>query len=321
MKRRCLSFIFSLSLISYPSLSKDIVNKLDNQYNRSLEDKLPAIFFEPIQCTRSSISYFLENTYNHPLYGPKYFAFNLLHVTDFIRHASTLQQPRRYIAKSLRLFLRKQYSLLYININSTAFFEFLKELPVLLKPYFDRNKEKQKIVKSIKDILYNFLVHDFTALKTNPNETLQNFAEKVYDSTLGKKEADMSLQELRFVVLQFLETACNKLIWSSLDQEESWHLLKSLSSSCEELYKNHIITAEQLDNLLWILIYRYSYFLELEGAELSSDFYALARKDLSQETVPLWTFKETFPYGGSKVRYLYQALMEGEIRARASNLL
>lgn len=143
-------FSFSILLISFGfcsfllgvSTTKDSLNKTLNQSAKTLEESLPDIFFAPLEYTRESMGTFLEFTFNHPLYGPKFFAFNLFHVSEFLKHAPKTKQPRRYCTKALQRFTSKEQSLIYIN--STAFFELLEQLPEFLATYFDKTKEKEK---------------------------------------------------------------------------------------------------------------------------------------------------------------------------------
>ncbi len=323
MKLRYISFIVcvcSIFLASHFtfSFSKDSEKKGDNQYMHTLDDSLPEIFFAPLEYTRASIEQFLEHTYNHPLYGPKFFALNLFHVAEFLKHAHKTRQPRRYISKALQRFIHKEHSLIYIN--STAFFELLEQLPEFLKPYFDKSKEKKEILSDIKRCAYNFLAQEFHYLKSDPDKALDKFAESLYECTTNRnkvKSYDISSTRLQQIIVEFLKTSCSKLIWSAVDQEWSWNLVKSFSCKFVNLYKAGIITPKQLNELLWILLYRYCYFLELEGEKLSPEFYAHVRKDLETEQVPLWSTPERNQYAIKKLHYLQQSLMEAEIFAQA----
>lgn len=323
MKLRYVSFIscvYSILILSHFtfSFSKDNEKKRDNQHMHTLEESLPEIFFSPLEYTRASIGYFLEHTYNHPLYGPKFFALNLFHVGEFLKHAHKTKQPRRYISKALQRFIHKEHNLIYIN--STAFFELLEQLPEFLQSYFDKSKEKKEILSDIKRCAYNFLLQEFNYLKSDPDQALDKFAQRLYECTSNRdrtKSYDISIGRLQHTVVEFLKTSCSKLIWSAVDQEWSWKLVKAFSYKFVDLYKASIITPKQFNELLWVLLYRYCYFLELEGEKLSPTFYAHIRNDLETEQAPLWATPERNQYAIKKLHYLQQALMEAEIFAQA----
>jgi hypothetical protein len=267
MKRHCLYLSLSIFTSISVLLPKDNVNGFDNQYMHA-EETLPDMFFAPIACTRSSISYFLEHTYNHPLYGPEFLAFNLFHVEQFLNHARFTKQPRRYTAQALSPFTRKIQSL-YI-IHYTAFFEILEQLPAILKPLFDKNKEKQKIVEALMSSTYDFLVHDFKKLRTDPDSVLRAFAEKQYSITTAESNSqqDCSIEQLQEVLVQFLTAVSSKLIWHEIDQEKTWQVLKAISYVFKELNTLRIITEKHCDDFVWILLFRYAEFLESKGGKL-----------------------------------------------------
>lgn len=163
-------------------------------------------------------------------------------------------------------------------------------------------------------------MNDFQFLKNNPDEALDKLANNIYDITIGRdknKNNDISIWRLQSTLYEFLKTSISKLVWSSQDKEWSWTLVKSISDKLMQLKRDQIISAKQLDSLLWQLIYRYCYFLELEGEKLSPEFYNRARNDIMNEEVPLWSYIERNTYGIKKAHYLKQALMEAEIFAQA----
>lgn len=276
-------------------------------------------FFKQPKYSKTSITCFLRHTFNHSYYAQKFLAVNFSHLKTFLSYASKSNQPRSYIESVLSLFRQKLKSTSYIN--AYAFIEFLDTMPSIIQPYFDEENEKKEKLDNIKNTIQDFLINNFEDLKENTEETLQNLSEKIYETTLIKpsdKEIDISVTKLQHTVMLFLETALSKLVWSPYDQKEIWESVKHIANKLEDLLLHNIILdTDSLDELFWTLIYRFCYFLEIAGSEISINCYQLINNELTTQKSLFWTLKERELFITPKLKYLKYHLMQAEARARA----
>ncbi len=284
----------------------------------NLSPKTIAHFFHQPKYSASNIKCFLRHTYNHPAYAQKFLAVNFSHVKTFLSYTDKSPQPRGYIESVLSLFKQKIKVTPYIN--SYACIEFLEHMPSLMQEYFNEEKEKQEKINNIKELIHEYLYSNFNRLKHDPEDTLNDMSEKIYDLTVEKpnEETDISINKLQQTIISFLETSLNKLIWSPLDQKEIWESVKLIANQLEDLLLQNIIpNIETLDELYWTLINRFCYFLEISGNELNMESYELINNDIITQKSLLWTLKEREPHVTSKYRHLKYHLMLSEAKARA----
>ena len=65
-------------------------------------------------------------------------------------------------------------------------------------------------------------------------------------------------------LVDFLEIAMAKLIWSPEEHEKIWENVKAISRQLEVLIQHNILNdANDLDDLYWTLIHRFCFFLEI----------------------------------------------------------
>lgn len=313
----------NFNLLSIKNTEKEIV-KQDIAKNSDFFsfDNYPEIlihFFRQPKYTKSSYKCFLRHTYNHPHYAQKFLAVNFSHVNSFLSYSNKTNLPRSYIDAVISLFHQKFKSTYYVN--AYAFLDFLNEFPNQISKFLNEKTEKEEKIKNIKNSIYNFLLKDFEKLKENPEKSLNEISEKIYNITLAKpdnKDVDISISKLQNTIMLFLETVITKLIWNPKDQNEIWESIKKISHQLEELLIQNIIPdIESLDGLYWTLINRFCYFLEISGTEIALNCYKIINNELTTQRSSLWTIPEREPFIRSKLNHLRQHLLNAEVKARA----
>lgn len=313
------SRIFLLTyIILFPILNYATEKDANKQHIDNNNTNMMQFFFRQPKYTRSSIKCFLKHIYNNNKYAQNFLSLNFSHIATFLSYSNETDLPRDYIAKIMTLFGQKLKSTTYIN--SYAFCDLLEVLPSLIKSHFNQEKEKNCKIESFKECLYSYLLTDFKKLKENPNTALEELSNKIYNIAFrdADQSQDISIIKLQHAVISFLEIALSKLIWSPIDQEEVWLSVKSIAHNIEQLHNNNIIPDVYfLDQLLWSLVYRFTYFLGLAGAELSQKCYQVIQEDLATQESALWSLPEQEAFITTKLAYLEEYLLEAEIRSRA----
>ena len=120
-------------------------------------------------------------------------------------------------------------------------------------------------------------------------------------------------------LFRFLDIALSKLIWNAQEPEQIWDSFKTITKNLENLMEHHIINdLDDLDDLLWTLIHRFCYFLDIVRPELPSAFYEQIKDDLTNQQLALLTIEEQEPLIEPKNSYLLQAVIEGQARKQGA---
>lgn len=275
---------------------------------------IPDFFYKPLEYSQQSFQFFLSSIYNHRLYPQGFLALNFLHVISGINLASQAEQPRRYMRKLFYLFDPKMQM---IYINPYAFSEMLNHLPLAMTPFCNKAQEKRIIVEAIKETIGSCLVNNFTQLKKDPETTLNKLAQNIYALTVSGEERDISIAQLQYAFHYFLARGISNLVWSPSDQIDSWELVKTLSHQIEKCLECNLIDEEMVDDLFWVLLQRYAFFMDICAADLHQAFFDAINKDLRTERASLWLLEEREEFITTKLSFLKNALMEAEIKSRA----
>lgn len=305
-----LFLIISIPLISSVVPTQSTENSLVNQH--MTPSALPTFFFNPLEYSQKSFTFFLERVYNHHRYPQEFLALNFLHVVSGTALASASNQPRRFIKQMLDLFDQK---LMQIYINPYAFADMLTQIIPLISRYTDPEKEKRNTIEGLKQHIGNYLVDHFHELKVDTDATLTNLAQELY-ALLHNEQKDISVRELQHAVHYFIARGLIHLIWSPSDQLDTWSITKTLSRLLETCTERSLIDGDMLDDLFWILLKRYSYFISLSSSELDASFFEGARHDLLTEQTALWLYPEREAYITTKLEYFQNILIEAEVTAR-----
>lgn len=275
----------------------------------------PDFFFHPLEYSRSSFKFFLTNVYNHRNYPQHFLALNFIHIVSGINLAPETDQPRRYIRKLFSLFDPK---MLNIYINPYAFSELLNQIPSAMAPFCNITKEKKDSIEAIKECIGSCLVDNYAKLKNNPDATLTELARTIQRLTSSNDDVDISIRELQHAYHYFLARGISNLVWSPTDQAETWKLVKTIACQLEKCTEYYMLDEEMLDDLFWVLLQRYAYFIDLCAPDLEQAFFDSVYHDLKTEKAALWMIEEREEFITTKLAYLRTVLMEAEIKSKTS---
>jgi hypothetical protein len=270
----------------------------DNQYFISLEnnpfttdnDKLLESFYQPIPFNKEGFALFLKETFNRDLYAKEFMPYSMhTHVEQFLRWAHQSGQPSTNAAASLRLFTNRMKAAPYMTV--TPLISITQHLPASLNGYF--GDAPGSVFSSLKRLLKRLMFRAFNThfefFRSEPGQFFDTLStdilHEIQASDLMQHEIDK--EQLRFIVIRFLEIGISKLIWSPLDQEDVWHSFKRLSGALAQLEQNGIIIHDDLNDLLTSLVERLVYFFEITGSDLSPETLAMIEQDLQSDLLTI----------------------------------
>jgi hypothetical protein len=268
-------------------------------------------FTRPLAYSRESISQFLSTVFNDSQYAQGYLASNLAHIGQLLAVASKHPHPRRFIKRSIGLFSLKFQDIRYLN--AYAFCSLLEDLLHHVAPRCNADSDKQRTVESFKKTIGAYLVDKFELLREEPEEALTELATHLYELTFERQ--DISIRELQHVLHYFLSQATQALVWSPEEQEETWYCMIAIAHLFEQCTEHNLIDKEMLDDLYWILLHRYGYFLSLAGQELTPAFYDVASTAL-QDMQGFWYTDEREKLIDTKATYIQKVLMQEHAASR-----
>ena len=302
--------LLSSALYLMGFLSQDTQKSFSNQQRH--ESTIPDSFFKPLNYSKSSISGFLHDTYNHPLYAQHFLALNFAHVTQLLSLAKHHNHPREFIRRGLGLFVLKFNN---IYVNSYALCTFLDDLNTLLAPYADTSADKKYMVELLKNSIGSYLTEQFDRLRTQPDQALEELSEKLY-ALIHQADDDNSLRELQHAVYYFISRVLSLVVWSPDDQADTWHSMVTMGHQLGQLAEKNIIDRSMVDTLYWVLLNRYANFLHIAGVELTTATYDVASESLKNDPQPFWHTDEREMFIQTKFEYIKNALIEAETAAQ-----
>ncbi len=275
--------------------------------------------FSSIEFTALGMQNFLRNVYNSTEYAHDILPHSFDHLIQFLIHGTKTNQSRAYIRSVIKLFGNKAKELEYIN--PSAIDEMLEHMTARIKDYvkvpdinlFEKHKE------AVNELLYQSFLTKFEQFKKEPNIFFDGLSKdilRVVDS--HKTDDEISIEQLQHTVVRFLEVALNKLIWSPQDNEQTWESVKSIARRLETMLDNHIITdADDLDDLYWTLIHRYSYFLKIAGNQMPANVFDRIKEDMTNQELSLLSLEEQEEHMITKAQHLTHMIRQLEARRLA----
>ena len=303
-------FVGSMCIPHVAFTVQDTQNRTYVQQMGTKARTVPDFFYKPLEYSQASFQFFLTSIYNHKQYPQGFLALNFLHVISGLNLAPQADQPRRYMRKLFYLFDPKM-QLIYINPH--VFSEMLNHVPAVMAPYCNKSHEKKQTIESIKETIGSYLVTHFSHLKNNPEDSLRELAQSVYALTAPHDDKDISISELQHAFHYFLARGITNLVWSPQEQIETWNLVKTLSCQLEKCCEYGMIDEEMLDDLFWVLLQRYAFFVDLCASDFHQAFFDAIAKDLRTERAALWLLEEREEFITTKLTFFKNALMEAEL--------
>jgi len=231
-------------------------------------------------------------------------------------------QSRAYAKSVIKLFHNKLKGNSYLN--NYALSNMLHTFPNLLSHHFIQTKTNwwEIFTKSIKDMLYDKFLANFSLFKQTPDAFLNDISQEIsttmQERAQEKEEEYVDIEQLRNTTLRFLEIGINKLVWSPQDNYKTWESVKTIANQLVQLMEHNIIVdADDLDDLFWSLIHRYCDFLDLTSAHLTTDFFKKVKRDIAENPSILLELEEQEQFVRKKSDHLKHALLTAEAKNRA----
>lgn len=300
-------FVASKSLHAHSS-----VVKVAGETPYSIEQKVRE-FLKPVVFSPTGIEDFFANSFNTRLYVRRFMPACFIHLVDFLKNGIERKKPAAYAVIVMTIFEQRMKGCLWVN--PYALLIFLEQAPELFHPYVRAGSERSRRQK-IEDCLSRELLHAPEEFKRRPQEVISRIARAVDEAMVDETV------ELKYRIVHFVESAIDRVIWNPKEQVEVWESFKLLARSIEILYERELIpTLEDVNVLLWSLIYRFDYFVTCMGGQLPPAVYEKIRKDLYSTECSFLFVEEQAAHLTSKKEYLLNMIMDNSFTKKLSESL
>ncbi len=253
---------------------------------------------------------------------------NFSYLRQLLRFGEQTQQTNEYAQNSFRLFSKVLKGSDYVD--SYAFCDLVKDMPDLVKCYFNGYKTESasrlilssdldmldRLERTVSHIVFNKFTQEFEICKKDPRGFLDDLSNRI----VAAATHEVNVEQLRQMIIRFLEVGLSKLIWSPRDEEKTWECVKTISHNLAQLMEYNIIEdLDDLDELFWTLTYRYRYFLNLNGSDMSLAFYQKLKADITSKKVMLFELEAQEPILQSKASCLLSAALTQEAKLHTNN--
>lgn len=238
----------------------------------------------PFYC--HAMSLFIEKIYNNPHYA-EHLSQDATHITELISLASRYGLGSEAVYTGLRLLHNK---LKEADImDDTAVSHLLKEMPILLEPFFKAKEPALQAGSSLQagaKIMENMLLSEFTdhiqAPKTGLDDFFRNLAVKMANAApktgAPRDDQEQIKERLRNQTTTFLEQVIGKTMWYPQNFESIWDSVITMAHNIHLLGANGVLNhLDDLDSLHWSLVHRFSFFLDTYGSQLPRSFFEQIR--------------------------------------------
>jgi hypothetical protein len=255
------------------------------------------------------------------------------HIVDFLELGNELNLDAATTYVFLRLIYNKTKACELVD--DTVILQILSRSPELLCRFFDqdncsRKKQNTKYIKQhVEDVLLTKFTDHLDSFYRSPDAFLSTISKDIAKkfkqeiAAINKKHEEKSVQaetieRLRQTIIKFFELATSKAIWNIQEPEGIWNSFLSLANGFQQLGANMIVNhMDDLDDLLWSLVHRFCYFLDLAGTSLPVAFFEEIEQDLEQKVVFFLETKEQDDGIKSKKETLLEGLVQGKAKALA----
>lgn len=276
---------------------------------------------------RSFIKY-IKEMYNQKSYA-QIISQDGSHIVQFLKISNEMNLEVDKVYIGMRLFSNKVKA--SELIDDAVLLQLLDFLPFALERYFLPDDTTCKIhnLNFIKNYLENTLLARFTEhfdeFQNQKDVFISNLAQELAECY--KHEIDMvqkNIQKieykerLRQTIIRFFEIMLGKLIWEPKNSDNIWKSFVGIATGIRQLASNGIINhMDDLDDLLWTLVHRFCFFLDLTGAALPISFYEKIEHDLNSKAIIFLEFKEQDEGISTKKETLIDSLIRAKARAIA----
>jgi hypothetical protein len=279
-------------------------------------------------------------TYLKEVYNKRGYAQSLSQdatpIINFLKVGEEISLNTETIYVGFRLYFNKIKSSECELIDETVLLQILQNLPSLLERHFSDSEEEKGdrinfnfIKNCTENIMLNAFTKNLPEFQQVPDVFLSNLSSSLSLSikteldrieTSKKKYQDKVevTERLRHSVIRFLEMMLGKLIWNTQEYEGIWDSFIAISNGLQLLGSHSIINhMDDLDDLLWSLVHRFCYFLNLVGSSLPFSFYEEIETDLVNKVVYFLEAKEQDEGIKSKKEILLEAILYAKTKAVA----
>lgn len=273
-----------------------------------------------------AMSLFVNKIYNTPQYA-EHLSQDATHVTELLHLAGKYGLGQEAVYTGLRLFHNKLKEADIIDDTATG--HLLQEFPKLLERFFTAEEpavEKTSSLHSPAKVMENMLLSEFTAHVQQPKVGLDTFftnlARKMAKAVPTEKpqESDiyMMRERLRTQVSSFLEQVIGKTMWYPQNYESIWESVTSMAHSVHMLGASGVLNhMDSVDDLMWSIVHRFSFFLDQYGSRLPRSFFAHIRDAIEQKQAFFLNSPELDEGITTKKDTLLNALARAEAKAVA----
>jgi hypothetical protein len=250
---------------------------------------------------------------------------NFSYLIQLLEHGKRNQQSRDYAQNVISLFSKLLKGCEYVN--SYSFNSLIDQMPGLVKHHFAGYQLDgmqlvlaqdldmlERLEQAVTSIVYTKFSTDFNLCKSNPEQFLDDLSKRIVATT----NQEVSMAQLRQIIIRFLEVGLSKLVWSPRDEEKTWDSVKKISHSLATLMEHKIIDdLDDIDELYWTLVHRYRYFLELHSTDMTLSSYSKIANDIHTQKLLLFDIEEQEPFMQTKSNCLLSAIATQEAKKRA----
>lgn len=247
-------------------------------------------------------------------------------IDQFIAYARIVEHPQNYLRTIFKMFGNKLKSCEFINCYelTTVLNNIFDQLEKYVKPErASAYLRKTMLIESTmfdrfqsvtNNILYAKFSTEYETFKQDPEVFLEHIS---YEITHIAQE-EITIELMRQALIRFLETALSKVVWSPIEEDQTWTITKHLSHKLALLVERNILTdVNDLDDLFWSLVHRYCYFLDVTTGMMKSATYHRIQEDIYANQNVLLELEEQDDFVERKIACLSRALIQAEIKTRA----
>lgn len=250
---------------------------------------------------------------------------NFSYLVQLLDYGKKSDQNREFAHNVISLFSKLLKGSEYVN--SYVFSNLIEQIPGLLKHHFSTYQLEgshmvlasdldmlERLEQTVSSIVYNKFAADFSTCKSNPEKFLQDLSQRI----MAAATQEVSMEQLRQIVIRFLEVGLSKLVWSPRDEEKTWDSVKTISHNIATLMEYNIVDdLNDVDELFWTLVHRYRYFLELHSTDMPISFYHKVAQDMQNQKLLLFDLAEQEPFMQTKANSLMQTLVAQQAKKQA----
>jgi len=295
-----------------------------SQLKRSLPDDATKKSSIDLEFYSQAMTLYVTGVYNKEGYA-KRLSQDGTHIIEFLTLADEFNFNTEAVYTGLRLFFNKLKEVEIID--DTVVIALMNEFPAALENYFPLTRSAQKKSKKasaaqVEGVILTDFTNHLQAAKTSTTSFFRSLSEKIA-AIISKNPSDeekiVMRGRLRELVIKFVEMLLSKIMWYPQDHKAIWESVIGIAHNIHLLGANGVINhMDDVDDLLWSLVHRFSIFLGHYGSELPVDFYESIEHDITNHLVFFLESPELDECITPKREKLIEALGKAKAKALAT---